>query len=83
MTKRKPLPARVFEPGCLVFERSDIGDPLQAIGVTFAPAGAGRSGLAVMSKVPESRDTVFYARDSSGAVPVRVVETLKPQRQAS
>ncbi|MBK8085962.1 MAG: hypothetical protein IPK28_20195 [Devosia sp.] len=63
-----------------MFERSDVTDPLRAIGVTFAPASSERSGLAVLSVVPDSPDTILFARDTSGAVAVRVVEKLKAGR---
>lgn len=74
---------RQFEPGCLVFERSDGADPLQAIGVTFAAAPAERSGLALLSVVPDSPETLLFARDGSGAVAVRVVEKLKAPRRGA
>ena len=35
---------RHFEPGCLVYERSENLDPLKAIGVVYAPAPGGAPG---------------------------------------
>ena len=69
---------RFFEPGCLVYLRSDLSDPRKAIGVIVGNAPGGRSGgLALMETVPEALDARLFVRDSSGAVPVRVMERLK------
>jgi sarcosine oxidase subunit alpha len=58
---------RHFEPGCLMFERSEHLDPLKAIGVVYAPAPAGApGGIAVIGTLPP--DGTLFVRDSSGAV---------------
>jgi sarcosine oxidase subunit alpha len=66
---------RHFEPGCLVFESSEIADPTKAIGVIYAPAPRGApGGLAVLGTAPE---TGVFVRDSSGAVASKITERLK------
>jgi sarcosine oxidase subunit alpha len=67
---------RHFEPGCLVFERSEHLDPLKAIGVVYAPApGGAPGGIAVIGTLPA--DGALFVRDSSGAVSSKVTEKLK------
>lgn len=67
---------RHFEPGCLVFERSEHLDPLKAIGVVYAPApGGAPGGTAIIGTLPP--DGTLFVRDSSGAVSSKVTETLK------
>jgi len=69
---------RHFEPGCLVFERSEVLDPLKAIGVVYAPApGGAPGGLAVLGTLPASPDGSLFVRDSSGAVASKITEKLK------
>lgn len=69
---------RHFEPGCLVFERSEVLDPLKAIGVVYAPAPNGApGGLAVLGTLPASPDGALFVRDSSGAVASKITEKLK------
>jgi sarcosine oxidase subunit alpha len=66
---------RHFEPGCLVFESSEIADPLKAIGVIYAPApNAAPGGLAVLGTVP---DAGVFVRDSSGAVASKITDRVK------
>jgi sarcosine oxidase subunit alpha len=67
---------RHFEPGCLLFERSEHLDPLKAIGVVYAPApGGAPGGTAVIGTLPA--DGTLFVRDSSGAVSSKVTEKLK------
>ena len=69
---------RHFEPGCLVYERAEILDPLKAIGVVYAPApGGAPGGLAVLGTVPASADGALFVRDSSGAVASKITQKLK------
>lgn len=69
---------RHFEPGCLVFEHSEVLDPLKAIGVVYAPApGGAPGGLAVLGTLPASPDGALFVRDSSGAVASKITEKLK------
>lgn len=69
---------RHFEPGCLVYERSEVIDPLKAIGVVYAPApGGAPGGLAVLGTLPASPDGTLFVRDSSGAVASKITEKLK------
>lgn len=69
---------RHFEPGCLVFERSEVLDPLKAIGVVYAPApGGAPGGLAVLGTLPASPESALFVRDSSGAVASKITEKLK------
>ena len=68
--------ARTFGPGCLVFERSDIADPLQAVGVTYAPPRPGsHGGIAILSRTLEGE---VFVNDAGTAVAARLVERLKP-----
>jgi len=70
--------ARSFEAGCLIFENSEQGDPLMAIGVTYAPHRPGANGgIALMGKVPETAGAELYVRDAGTAVAARLVERLK------
>lgn len=70
--------ARSFEPGCLVFENSELSDPLKAIGVTYAPHRSGANGgIAIMGKVPEAPGAELYVRDAGTSVASRLVERLK------
>lgn len=70
---------RHFEPGCLVFERSEQLDPLKAIGVVYAPTpGGAPGGIAVIGTPPP--DGTLFVRDSSGAVSSKVAEKLKVKR---
>jgi len=70
--------ARSFEPGCLIFENSEQRDPLQAIGVTYAPHRPGANGgIALIGKVPETAATELYVRDAGTAVAARLVARLK------
>jgi sarcosine oxidase subunit alpha len=69
---------RHFEPGCLVFERSEILDPAKAIGVVYAPApGGAPGGLAVLGTLPAAADGSLFVRDGSGAVASKITERLK------
>lgn len=68
--------ARSFEPGCLIFENSELRDPLKAIGVTYAPHRPGANGgIAILGRVPEAPE--LYVRDAGTAVASRLTERLK------
>jgi len=68
---------RHFEPGCLVYERSEILNPLKAIGVVYAPApGGAPGGLAVLGTLPAAPDGALFVRDSSGAVASKITAKL-------
>lgn len=70
--------ARSFEPGGLIYENSETGDPLQAIGITFAPPPeTGNGGIAVLARVPDAPGAELYVRDAGTAVAARLVERLK------
>lgn len=70
--------ARSFEPGCLIFENSELSDPLKAIGVTYAPHRPGANGgIAILSKAPEAAGAELYVRDAGTAVASRLTERLK------
>jgi len=69
---------RHFEPGCLVYERSETLDPLAAIGVVYAPAPNGApGGLAILGTLPAAPDGSLFVRDSSGAVASKITERVK------
>jgi len=69
---------RHFEPGCLVYDRSEILDPTKAIGVVYAPApGGAPGGLAVLGTLPAAVGSALFVRDSSGAVASKITEKLK------
>ncbi|MDB5540984.1 MAG: hypothetical protein JWQ89_2711 [Devosia sp.] len=68
--------ARIFEPGCLVFENSETSDPLKAIGVTYAaPREGANGGIAMLGRVPDGAE--LYVRDAGTAVAARLTEQLK------
>lgn len=68
--------ARLFEPGCLVFENSETADPLKAIGVTYAAAKPGANGgMAMLGSVQDGLEV--FVRDAGTAVAARLVERLK------
>lgn len=70
--------ARIFEPGCLVFENSETSDPLKAIGVTYAPPKAGANGgIAMLARAPEAAGAELYVRDAGTAVAARLTDRLK------
>jgi sarcosine oxidase subunit alpha len=72
--------ARFFEPGCLIFLRSDDTDPAKAVGVIIGRAPGGRSGgLAMVGKPPTGVGARLYVRDTSGPVPVELLERLKAE----
>lgn len=76
--------ARFFEPGCLIFLSSDENDPLKAVGVIIGPAPGGRSGgLAMVGKAPTGIGTKLFVRDTSGLVPVELLERLKAEPPAA
>ncbi len=74
-----PFDPRHFEPGCLIFERSEHLDPLKAIGVVYAPAPGGAPGGIAVIGTPAPDGTLFV-RDSSGAVSSKVTEKLQAKR---
>lgn len=71
---------RFFEPGCLIFLSSDQTDPGKAVGVIVGPAPGGCSGgLAMIGKVPGGIGTRLFVRDSSGPVPVELLDRPKAE----
>jgi hypothetical protein len=69
---------RFFETGCLMFASSETSDPHAAIGVIIGPAPGGRSGgVALTGSLPEVAGARFFVRDSSGPVPVQLMERLQ------
>lgn len=65
---------RRFDPGCLLYPNADRADPLQAIGVVFAAAPAGRqAGLALVRQDAAQLATVSV-RDISGPVAAQLRE---------
>ena len=74
---------RFFEPGCLMFLSSDQTDPAKAVGVIIGPAPGGRSGgLAMIGKAPAGVGATLFVRDSSGPVPVELLERLSAEPPA-
>lgn len=74
-----PGDGRSFEPGCLLYDSSEVSDPLRALGVVFAAAPDGGSGgIALMRKQPRNAGSRYFVRDSSGPVPVEIAQ--RPQR---
>jgi sarcosine oxidase subunit alpha len=69
--------ARFFEPGCLIYENSEITDPVRAIGVFYAPAPGNQSGGLAVLRESVAQGATLYARDSGGAVAVRVLERVR------
>ncbi len=68
--------ARTFGPGCLIFTRSDVTDPAQAIGITYAsPRPPNTGGIAILS---QQVDGEIFVRDAGTAVAARLSERLKP-----
>jgi|GEM_PF-516427 len=73
---------RAFEVGCLVHLNVDSTNPGEAIGVVFAPAPGGRTGgLAVIGKFPLADGEMLAVKDISAAIPVRLVDPLKPTEE--
>lgn len=71
---------RFFEPGCLIFLSSDQTDPGKAVGVIIGPAPGGRSGgLAMLGKALGGTGTKLFVRDTSGPVPVELLNRLKAE----
>lgn len=68
--------ARTFGPGCLIYERSGMADPSEAVGVTYAaPRPGAHGGIAILSRTVEGD---VFVNDAGTAVAARLVERLKP-----
>ncbi|WP_395818684.1 2Fe-2S iron-sulfur cluster-binding protein [Devosia sp.] len=68
--------ARFFERGCLIFARSEVTDPQQAVGsIIAAMPGGGIGGLALVEREASAGKTQLFVRDAGGAVPI---ERIRP-----
>lgn len=68
--------ARFFERGCLIFARSELTDPLQAVGTIIAATpGGGVGGLALIEREAAGGTAQLFVRDSGGAVRI---ERIRP-----
>ena len=75
---------RQFEPGCLVYPSSDTAGPLAAIGAVVGPQGGEKPGARVLAaRAAITAGATLFVRDSSGPVPVSLVEKVKPAAAAA
>jgi hypothetical protein len=63
---------RRFEVGCLVYPAAVVADPLEAVGVVFAPAPRGESGGLVLVARDKIVGDTAAIRGLSGATVVRL-----------
>jgi sarcosine oxidase, subunit alpha len=73
---------RYFEVGSLLYTSSDPADPFGAAGAIVAPSPQGRAGGIALVRHGTLDAGTLFVRDTGGAVPVRVVEKLRPQSAA-
>lgn len=73
---------RYFEVGCLLYTTSDPADPFSAVGAIVAPAPQGGTGGVAVARRDALDGGTLFVRDSSGAVPVSIIEVVKPQAPA-
>jgi sarcosine oxidase subunit alpha len=67
---------RVFEPGALLFARSDVADARQAIGAVFASTAPGETGgFAVLADPPPPLEALLFVREGGGLYTARVVSS--------
>jgi len=67
---------RVFEPGALLFARSDVSQARQAIGVVFAGATPGETGgVAVLADPAPPAEALLFVREGGGLYTARIVSS--------
>lgn len=79
----KPIKARLsstdgraFEPGALLFSRSDVTDARLAIGAVFASTAPGETGgFAVLVDPPPPLEALLFVREGGGLYTARVVSS--------
>lgn len=65
---------RSLEAGCLLYPRSDAGDPLAAVGAVIGAAPSGGKGWLVYGEMTAlSGEVPLFVRDAGGMVPVTLV----------
>lgn len=68
---------RNFDAGCLLYPSSDLSDPMRAVGAAIGRAPGGNGSVVVASRNAIAEGAALFLRDTSGPVPVRLVEKLK------
>jgi hypothetical protein len=72
---------RSFEPGCLLYSSSDATEVARSIGAVVGPAPDKAPGTLVLAaRAALTTNPSLFIRDSSGPVPVTLIEKLKVEK---
>ncbi len=76
MARLASTDGRVFEPGALLFSRSDAADARRAIGVVFAGAPPGETGgFAVLADPAPPAEALLFVREGGGLYTARLASS--------